>query len=262
MVFMGHPLIAAFFVMTTTVAAAALWRTHTQIRRLPPAGVTAYLSVMLILCKSLGAILYGVALVPLVRLAEPRLQLRIALVLTSIVLIYPMLRVADLFPTTYLVDAATLISDERAKSLEYRFKHEGELLQHASQRIMFGWGRFGRSRIYDEETGRDTSVTDGRWIITLGQFGFVGFLAEFGLLALSIFRAASALKFIGSMNERVLFAALALIVAMGIADQLPNSSLTPWTWLLAGALLGRAESLRTGSEFAPADMNRRHAVSV
>jgi len=26
-------------------------------------------------------------------------------------------------------------------------------------------------------------------------------------------------------------------------DLLPNASLSPWTWLLAGALLGRAEQL-------------------
>jgi hypothetical protein len=30
-------------------------------------------------------------------------------------------------------------------------------------------------------------------------------------------------------------------------DLLPNASLSPWTWLLAGALVGRAEALRAFS---------------
>ncbi len=245
LVFTAHPLIAAFFIMTTAVAAGALWRTNTRIWRLPPTAVTAYLSATLILCKSLAAVLYGAALVPLVRFATPRLQMRIALALVSIALIFPTLRVAHIFPTAALVEAAASISKERADSLAYRFYHEELLLEHASQRLMFGWGRFGRSRIYDEETGQDIAVTDGHWIITLGQFGFFGFLAEFGLLTLPVIRAALALKFAKSMHEKVLFAALALIIAIAVIDQLPNSTVSSWTWLLAGALLGRAESIRS-----------------
>ena len=111
------------------------------------------------------------------------------------------------------------------------------MLERASQRIMFGWGRWGRSRIYDE-WGNDISVTDGRWIITLGQFGILGFLAEFGLLALTVFRAASALRFAESERDSVFLAALALIIAINMIDLLPNASLSPWTWLLAGALAG------------------------
>ena len=64
MVFMGHPLAAAFFVMTSTVAAAALWRAQTRLLRFPALGVTAYLSATLVLCKSLASLIYGVALVP------------------------------------------------------------------------------------------------------------------------------------------------------------------------------------------------------
>src|SRR4029077_16712769 len=86
-------------------------------------------------------------------------------------------------------------------------------------------------------------VTDGRWIITLGTFGFVGFIAEFGLLAFSVFSAAKAMRFVATVTEALFLGALALIVAVNVVDLLPNSGLTPWTWLLAGALLGRAEAL-------------------
>jgi hypothetical protein len=241
-VFMGHGLLVAFFMMTTAVAAAALWRMQYRIRRLPPAGITAYLSTIVILCKGGGSIVYGATLVPLVRFGQPRLQLRLALVLVIIALLYPMLRTTDLFPTNSLVEAAGLISVDRAGSLKYRFDHDQELLERASQRFLFGWGRWGRSRIYNEY-GTDISVSDGRWIIILGQFGLCGFLAEFGLLAFSVFRAASAFKLTKSKTDQIALAALALIVAVNVIDLLPNAWLAPWTWLLAGALLGRAESL-------------------
>jgi hypothetical protein len=140
------------------------------------------------------------------------------------------------------------VSDNRAESLNTRLTQEDRLVRHASTRFYFGWGRWGRSRVYDEWTGKDVSITDGRWIIILGQFGLVGFLAEFGLLALTVFRAASALRFVRSAKDGVFLSALALIVAINLVDLLPNSSLSPWTWLLAGGLLGRAEALRAEAQ--------------
>jgi hypothetical protein len=244
MAFMGHGLLAAFFVMTTAVAAAALWRTQTRVVRFAPAGVTAYLSAMLILCKTLGALVYGAVLVPLVRSAKPRVQSRIASMLVTLALLYPALRIADLVPVQSLISVATSISEDRAHSLQVRFDNEQRLLDRASQRLAFGWGRWGRSRAYDEKSGKDESVTDGRWIIAMGQFGIFGFLAEFGLLALPVFRATAAIRFTESLRDRVFLAALALILAINVVDLVPNSGLMPWTWLLAGALLGRAEALR------------------
>jgi hypothetical protein len=78
----------------------------------------------------------------------------------------------------------------------------------------------------------------------LGVFGFVGFVGQFGLLGLAVFRAAMALKFAQTTRESGYLAALALIVAINVIDLLPNSSISPWSWLLVGALLGRAEALR------------------
>ena len=244
MVFMGHGLLAAFFMMTAVVAATALWRARIRVAPAPPITVAAYLSVLLVLCKSMGALLYGLVLVPLVRLAKPRLQLRVAMVLATIALMYPMTRMADLVPTRLLLEWSTSVSKDRADSLQFRLDNEQELLERASQRFIFGWGRYGRSNIYDPESGNRTSITDGFWIITIGQFGLFGFVAEFGLLALPIFSAAAALRFTESARDGVFLAALALILGINIIDLLPNASTTPWTWLLGGALLGRAEALR------------------
>ena len=78
-VFIGHGLGVAFFAMTTVVAAAALWRTRARVFRLPAGAITAYLGVVLLLCKSLGSLVYAAVAVPLVRFASPRMQLRLRL---------------------------------------------------------------------------------------------------------------------------------------------------------------------------------------
>jgi hypothetical protein len=124
-----------------------------------------------------------------------------------------------------------------------RFEQEEKLLDKAWQRLWFGWGRFGRNRIYNEDTGGNESITDGAWIIVFGTFGLVGFSAVFGLLSLTVLRAAMALRHAQTKREGVLLAALALIVAISMVDLLPNASLSSWTWLLAGSLLGRADAL-------------------
>lgn len=242
MVFMGHGLLAAFFIMASTVAATALWKTRVRVLGLSSAGATAYLSVLLVMCKSFGALLYGLVLVPLVRFATPKLQLRVALLLVVIAIPYPMLRLYDLVPTKFILETVSQVDEARAASLQTRFEFEDKLLQRASQRMLFGWGRYGRSRLYTAG-GDDYSLSDGRWVITLGQFGMFGFLAEFGLLSMCVMRAAAACKLTGSRAEKIQLAALALILAANIIDLIPNSGLIPLTWLVAGAVLGRSEAI-------------------
>jgi hypothetical protein len=243
-VFLGHGLLVAFFGMTTVLASTALWKTNVRvIAAAPPAAVTAWLGGALLLCKSMASLLYASVCAPLIFFAKPRLQVRLAVVLATIALTYPVLRTLDLVPTESILHAAASVSAERAESLKVRLDQEKMLLAHGLERPWFGWGRFGRGRVYDE-WGKDISITDGHWIITITTFGLFGFLAEFGLLAFSIFRAAAALRFASSNRDRVYLAALALIVALGTIDLLPNATISPWSWLLAGSLLGRAEAIR------------------
>lgn len=247
-VFLENGLALALFTMMCTAAAAALWRVRQQVWRWPSGSVTGYLAAMLVLCKTLGALTYGLVAVPLVRWASPRAQLRVACILVTIASTYPVLRVAGLVPTAAIDNAARIISVDRADSLETRFENEDKLLNRAWERPWFGWGRYGRSRVYDGWLGGDSSITDGYWIITLGQFGLIGFLGTFGLLAWPVYRAAGALRFARDMREAVCLSALALIVAFNICDLLPNASNSPMLWLFTGALLGRAEALKATNE--------------
>ena len=64
-------------------------------------------------------------------------------------------------------------SPERGPSLQFRFDNEKILVDKALDGTLFGWGGWNRSRVFDEE-GKDISVTDGLWIITLGTRGIYG----------------------------------------------------------------------------------------
>jgi hypothetical protein len=200
---------------------------------------------VLLLCKSGAAIVYGSALIPLVRWARPSAQTKVAVLLVLLALLYPVMRITNIFPTDLLFNVSSSINQDRAYSLKFRFEQEDQLLQHAYERLPFGWGRFGRNRIHLENwegLAGDASVTDGRWIITLGQFGLIGFIAEFGLLGASVLFAARSLRAAESFRHAILLAGLALLVTANIVELLPNSTLLPWTWLLVGTLLGASEA--------------------
>jgi hypothetical protein len=157
-------------------------------------------------------------------------------------MLYPVLRMADVFPDRFLVETAAAFDADRADSLNTRFTSENALLRHANERLIFGWGRYGRSRLLTE-LGEDHTITDGWWIITLGQFGLVGFLAQFGLLSLPVLRAAAAFRFLERKTDQIFLATLSLIVALDVIEQLPNASISSWSWFLAGILLGRSEQV-------------------
>lgn len=243
-VFVGHGLYVAYFTMITVVSAATLHRIRVGVLQLRSRTALAIMSVMLLLCKSMGSVIYAAIILPLIYLARPTRQVKIARVLVIIAVTYPLLRMVEWVPIHSLVDVASNVSAQRAQSLNFRFENDEKLLAKVMQRPIFGWGSWGRNRLYDEKTGRDISVTDGRWIITVGTFGLAGYLAEFGLLALPVFLCARIIKKVESRRERVMLAALNLLLAINMIDLLPNATVTPFSWMLAGILFGYSGAVK------------------
>jgi len=240
-VFMGHGLLVSFFAAVVLLAAAALWKSKIKIRNFSPPIVSYYLLVVLVLCKSIASLFYGIFAFVAITKIKPKSQHKIAIALVCLAMLYPALSIMKIFPHQELVEVAESIDAGRAQSLQFRFDNENKLMSHGRDRFYFGWGSWGRNRVYNEATGVDESVTDGRWIMTFGQFGILGFIAEFGLLAIPVFRAYTASKLVDLKSEAVLLSAHSLLVGIIMVDQLPNATLAPWLWLLAGILLGRAE---------------------
>jgi len=242
-VFMGHGLWVAFFAVIVLIAAGALWQIKVKIRNISAMLTHHYLLFVLVLCKSSASLIYGVFAVLMLKITSSRMQHKTAIILVCLALLYPVLSTFKLFPHQGIINIAESISPSRAQSLEFRFDNEEGLLAHARKHLVFGWGGWGRNRVRDEATGADVSVTDGRWIIKLGVYGAVGFIAEFGLLGIIVFRAMQASKLLTDKKEKTILSAHALMVGIIMIDQLPNASLAPWLWLLAGILLGRSEQI-------------------
>jgi hypothetical protein len=241
-VFLQHGLWVAFFALMAVMAAIGLWRAA------PPEGrnlwilASGYLAVMLVLCKTVGVLVYAALVLPLVRFAGRRAQLRIAALMAVLVIAYPILRGADLVPVETMLEQAAAIQEERASSLRFRLETEWEVLERARERPFFGWGGWGRNVPRDPVTGRSDTVMDGHWIIVISVFGWLGYIVEFGLLALPLVLLARRARGLPEAALSPYAGPLALILGINMIDLLPNATLTPLTWLVAGALLGHAEA--------------------
>jgi len=243
-VFLGHGLWVAFFTMSTVVASSILWKMRRSVIGFRPGVILIYLSVVLFFCKSMASMIYAIFAVPVIYFIRPAKQVNLSKFIVVFVVLFPLLRIADYFPGNEIASMVAEYNQQRAESLQYRIDNEDMLLDHARERLFFGWGTWGRNRVYDEQTGKDLSVTDGRWIIVMGEHGLIGYLAEFGLLALSVIRCSKVIQYVKDSRERIVLSGLSLLMAISMVDLLPNASVTPWTWLLAGALIGRTEQIK------------------
>jgi hypothetical protein len=256
-VFMEHGLQLTIFLATVTLAAFGASRYLEARRRGFYLLAGVWLLGVLALSNSLGALVIAVLFVPAVLFLGSRMQLLCAAIVGAIVIGYPMLRSVDVIPTERLVSMAEAINPDRAQSLQFRFDNEDMLLEHASEKPWFGWGGWGRNRIFDE-SGRDISATDGAWIIVMGTRGWAGYVGQFGLLALPVILLA--------FNRRryevsPVTAALSLILAAALVDLLPNGFLSPVVLLLAGAMWGRLElgaAVQTEENAAVPEIRRGH----
>jgi hypothetical protein len=215
------------------LAACALWRQalRDRVQTAPWLAATLWLAVTLVLSRNLGATALALLFAPVLLFTPPRLQVLIAVAFAGMVLTYPMLRGAGLVPTDTIHALALSVSEDRAASLKFRFDNEDTLLARANEKPLAGWGTWGRNRIYDPDTGRDLSVTDGIWVITIGSYGWFGYLAQFGLLSVPILlliRRDSTLAPAAS--------GMTLVMAANLVYLIPNSALSPIGWLAAGAI--------------------------
>lgn len=241
-VFLEHGLWLAIFFCSAFLAALALWRSSTGAIRTRWLAASAWLFMTLVLSKGVGALGIGLLLGTIILFLPVRLQVIGAAVLAGALLTYPMLRGAGLAPTEIALSLAGQYDTGREASLRFRLMNEDLLLDKANDRPAFGWGSWGRNRVFDD-TGQDLSITDGHWIILIGSRGWIGYLAEFGLLLMPMIYLGLRWKHLALTPAT---AGLSLALIANMIDLIPNATLTPVTWLMAGALAGRLELGRIG----------------
>jgi len=256
-VFMPHGLWVAFFTFMCAMAAAALFRLAEPSRRTRMLFLLLFMIGLVIVTKTLGVFFMTVILVPIVLVLRPRTHLTISALIATAILVYPALRGAGLVPIDLLLDRIYAFNPDRAQSLEYRLNNEDRILAHVEEKMLFGWGGWGRFMPHDPRTGTTDVVVDGAWIIAIGQSGWLGYVALFGLLALPLLSLWWQARKPLAPQVPLTVSTVALILAMNLLDLVPNDTLIPFTWLMAGALLGYAEGLARSTSTVRSPLARR-----
>jgi O-antigen ligase len=239
------------FMASTAVAAATLGNLRIRISRLGRLPVTFYLVVVVVFCKSTAAIIYTVIFATLLRWGGPGLLHRMLAITLVAVLCWPVLRFTDTAPTDAIVDFGFSITDERGGSIGYRFMMEDDAMDHTKERLLFGWGTYGRNRVY-AENGHMQSIFDAYYIIIASQRGLVGLISLFGLLALPPGKLVWRWRKIRSPENRILAAGVGFIIVVRLLDMVQNGFYTSLPMLLAGALMGALPGLMHDSQRAAA----------
>lgn len=236
-VFQPHGLWIGIFLLSCAMAAFALIRVESpdaQSRaRLVAAGV--WLIAVLFLSRNFGATVLALVFLPVLWLWRSRNQVRLATVIVIAFLVFPALRQADLVPIKSVAELTGGVSAERQSSFLTRIENEDAFLARAAEKPMAGWGIWARWRIWNPDTGEEESTSDGRWVSLLGERGWIGYVAFFGALSVSILflpRAAA------GQPVPAATAGMALIIAASLIYQIPNNTIGPMTMLLAGSLAG------------------------
>lgn len=236
-VFLNHGLMLGIFLCMSVISALALWREALREGRTASGWLVSafWLAIVLVISKNLGALSITIFLGALVGFTGRRMQTIFAVVVAGVIVLYPMLRGAGFIPVDATYDAAMAIDEERAASLKFRLDNEDALLAHANEKPVFGWGSWGRNQLYDAYSGQMVSVTDGIWVILIGTYGWVGYIAHFGLLALPILFYAIRRRRFGSS---LITPGLMMVLCANLVDLIPNAGLTAYVWLMAGGLTG------------------------
>jgi hypothetical protein len=210
--------------------------------KVPHIAVIVSLLVTLMLVKSVGAWFLaagGIAAMHASKIMRSSLPI---VCITLACIGYMVTRGTGVWSGDNLVEAIrTLGTDFRAGSLRYRFDNENILVDKALQRPLFGWGGWGRSRVYDD-AGNDISTTDGLWVIAIGERGLIGLASLYTsmLLGPTMLARRCSPKYWSRFPSTALGAGLAVVALLSAADSLLNAMMVPVTTLAIGAMSGIA----------------------
>ena len=263
--FMGHGLVVGFFMFLCTTAAMTLQKAgQKRLLGQPIAYAVGYLCLILLLCKAAAPIIYAAVGFALLHYGSAKSQARVLTLLGLIVLSYPITRILDVFPVEGILSVAGALGPDRVQSLQFRFDNEDILLLKGAERLWFGWGGYGRERVFDAETAKDLVIQDGQWIVVFGQSGLLGFLCYFSVLLVPVWQLARGLKRVAGRSERSMLVGFGFCVVVCAVNMLPNMQLPYLQFLFASGLAVALGCMtRQGSRPAPArSLRPSQAASV
>ena len=247
-VFMGTSLTVGLFMTAATLCGVWLWRTGT-VRRLwgcPLGALVVPLLLITVLCKNMGAlVLLALGLAGLFAVKWWRIRTIVYALIVAPPL-YMFARTSGLWSGQTLARIAGEIHERRGQSLQFRLDNEDLLIAKARQRPLFGWGRWGRARVYvADDAGNldDVTITDGLWIIAFGSTGLVGLCASTTTLllpALACIRRFPARLWIHPLVAPA--ACITVLIVLYAIDNLFNAMANPIYLVCAGGLVSLAHA--------------------
>ena len=254
-VMLGTGLELALLMAMSATAGLWLWRSGSvkQLWGGAFGGWVVAIIVMAIFCRVTGAWLLGFLGISLwfaLKWSNSRMPVYL---LMLIVPLYMATRSTGIWSGQHAIDLVqSVINERRAESLGVRITNENMLVAKALQRPVFGWGGWSRSRVLNED-GKDITITDGMWVIALGNCGMVGMLSFFSSLLLPLVilvrRYPVQAWLLPSLAPT---AVLAVIVNLYAIDCLANAMFNPMYCLGLGGVmtvLGRSNrGVRHGLE--------------
>ncbi|EAW37155.1 hypothetical protein [Lyngbya sp. PCC 8106] len=247
-VFMIHGLSVGVWMMAALLVAIWLWQSGIikTFWNVPMNLIVAGLFITHLLVRSTGAYLYtfyGIIILLTAKFFKMSLPL---MILISALSFYLFLGSTGNFTgdkADQIISVATDIAgEERAQSLDFRFDNEELLVEKGLERMVFGWGGWGRNRVF--EYGRlgdleDISVTDSLWIIAYGVNGVVGLSAIFGSIFLPalafVFRYPASTWLTPKVGPA---AVLVVIMVLYALDCCLNNQFNPVFTLASGGIAG------------------------
>ena len=242
MVYMEHGLMTSMWMVLGLFL--GIWMFFTgvlpkKIMHIPSLYLLMLLIFTNIMMRSMGAISLLIIGLLVVYISNKTKTNFLLLILLFVPHLYIFTRTTGIWDGRNLSDAVSQqYSSERSGSLQFRFDNETILIQKALQGSFFGWGGYGRSRVYDE-TGKDISVTDGFWIITYGTNGIYGLVVMVIAIQWPLFLFFLRVKpELWNTKTWGNSAVLAVFLGIFMIDNLLNAMINPVYMLCNGSLIG------------------------
>jgi hypothetical protein len=244
-VFMEHGLAVGMWMMGACLIGISLWRTGIvkEVWNIPIKWLIAGLLVTFVLIKSTGAYLLlflGLGILFSAWYFRSKLIL-IALILS---MFYYLFLGASGAVTTENIEQITnfttsIVGEERAESLTFRLNNEHLLGEKARERMLTGWGGWGRNQIYGDD-GRQLTATDSLWIIAFGTGGILGLASFTGFMLLPslMFCLRCYPVKLWSHPKVAPAATLAVLMSLYMMDCIVNAMLNPVYILASGGISG------------------------
>ncbi|ELR97488.1 hypothetical protein [Gloeocapsa sp. PCC 73106] len=246
-VFMSHGLAVGLWMMTATLIAVWLWQSKKavlEIWGLDMVYIVPILVFTLVWCRSTGAVFYfayGLFILAIAKWTKSSWPL---LLLIAAIVVYLYLNVQGIFDKTPVLEVlSNIFSPQRIQSLEFRLDEETLLSAKAREKFWFGWGGWGRNRIFEEDfygIFRDTSITDSLWILGFGTKGVIATICLTATMLVppvifNFFRYPVTTWFHPRIAAAAAFVALLPLLML---DNLLNNHLTMVCWVITGGLTG------------------------